>query len=966
MNERPANGGLSFVRVMLLCLGFFGFPLLLGLSQYHQILDEQERIELGRRETSLDKRLSQVTLGSHWDYFLDLVRSGATQVFSSENPLRDYVRMVRTYRRLFPGLVRFIFFRNGKLVPSFSDIAFPEPLASLFVQEQARCLRGDPGAFVRDIPLFRRFFGPLLWRGNTFDATDDFSNLSYQGPWIRGYFSALRGGISFIVLLRNDPRWPSLLQRAKARLEAAASREERIRLIDLRRGLAPQERGLGTGGNLGMILARAGDRPGTFLALEGRLWGQRVMPDGKRLLIGIGDGTDPAKTQIRRRMNGLAVVLLSVFSLWTWLWLQMASRSQLSITWKLGALFVFVVGLPLALLAISARGLLVERRQILETQTFLEQEKSLLEFDRRFLAAIGRLEVQVRRGLSARIDTGPAGKAKAREWVRRISRSSKPAIAELFDEKGKSHFHFFMKTDSLDDNFITILANATRNLINDLNGVDPGGADNLKDQFLSTTAEMFGVNIDLVFSLLAQNLGYLYEFDVGANQLKTILYPIRDASGRTRFIALLAWLADRIQLRYVERRLASFQAQLPGTGLLAYNQGKSQRVLAACDYFRIVEPWLLQVSNMPLALQIREERDGKTWLMTGLQGRQLNRFQLWAGTTDEKIRVKIRSIAWQYGGVTLAMMIIACTVGGFLVRRFLEPVRNLSAGVEALRNREFRHRIPVLDHDEMGRLSETFNGMLEGLEDLEVAGAVQESFFPSKPLVLNSWNAFGSCRPASRVGGDYFDFFPLDDRRIALMIGDVSGHGVSAALVVAMAKALVAHPANEFDPGQILTMMQGVFAETLNRKKMMTCFFAVFETDTGRLTAANAGQNYPYIVRGSALTGQSGKRCETIELCGNPLGVKIRRPITPQEFFLGPEDWLLLYTDGFVEALDRKGAPIGYERVEAALPEIGGNDARETEGKLRLWFERLAEPGPLADDISLVVLQRARQIDETG
>ncbi|MBI3037872.1 SpoIIE family protein phosphatase [bacterium] len=349
-------------------------------------------------------------------------------------------------------------------------------------------------------------------------------------------------------------------------------------------------------------------------------------------------------------------------------------------------------------------------------------------------------------------------------------------------------------------------------------------------------------------------------------------------------------------------------------------------------------------------LQTRFQNEIQTFYITGMKGNNLKKFLLFSFTPDTTIREEIYFDSLRLGLFFLVIMCISFAVGSLLLNQFLEPVRNLSLGMKALEQRCFDHKIPIINRDELGRLSDTFNQIMEGLADLEVARVVQDAFFPREILSANGWEVYGTCTPASRVGGDYFDYFLVDENKIAVIVGDVSGHGVSAALVVAMAKALIAHPANEFNPSKIFNMIDKIFSETLKRRKMMTCFFGIIDIIEGKFLASNAGHNYPFIL--------SGEKAEHISFPGFPLGVNSRRKYQVSEINLNENDCMIFYTDGFIEAFDRNGVSIGYPKVKNALPALLKNSAFETENALREWHRSIARPGPLDDDITLVVVQK--------
>ena len=303
----------------------------------------------------------------------------------------------------------------------------------------------------------------------------------------------------------------------------------------------------------------------------------------------------------------------------------------------------------------------------------------------------------------------------------------------------------------------------------------------------------------------------------------------------------------------------------------------------------------------------------------------------------------------QFATTGLTIFLISITVGYLVSRTFLKPVGELADGITAIQKRNFRHKVMVIDEDELGVLSSAFNEMLEGLSDLEIAKTIQETLFPQEPLEAGHWEVYGSCVPASQVGGDYFDYFRAGENRIVIVIGDVAGHGVSAALIMAMAKAVIAHPGNELSPVRLLENLHAVLLPVMKRRKVMTCFVGILDTESNRFSGTNAGHSFPLLAR--------GKKAEFLELRGKPLGTKLFCPSAQTSIEIEKDDCLILYTDGLVEAKNSSGEMIGYENFRAALPELIENCAVETEARIRRWHADFSPLKVPEDDISLVVVQ---------
>lgn len=185
--------------------------------------------------------------------------------------------------------------------------------------------------------------------------------------------------------------------------------------------------------------------------------------------------------------------------------------------------------------------------------------------------------------------------------------------------------------------------------------------------------------------------------------------------------------------------------------------------------------------------------------------------------------------------------------------------------------------------------------------ELEIARELQVNLLPAGPPAVPELDIAGRSEPASEVGGDYFDYLPLSGGRLAVVVGDVAGHGMPAGLLMAMAKsAIYTQIQIDGDPSQLM----GRLSETLLRlsadNQFMTLVFAEIDVAAGRLRYSNAGHHYPLHYRSATGT------IEQLESTGLPLGM-LPRPAGPFRVrALGPGDILVFYSDGVVEA-----APLG-------------------------------------------------------
>jgi serine phosphatase RsbU (regulator of sigma subunit) len=196
--------------------------------------------------------------------------------------------------------------------------------------------------------------------------------------------------------------------------------------------------------------------------------------------------------------------------------------------------------------------------------------------------------------------------------------------------------------------------------------------------------------------------------------------------------------------------------------------------------------------------------------------------------------------------------------------------------------------------------------------ELQTARRVQERMLPKALPPVEGWGLTACWHPARTVGGDFYDCFPIDDDHLALIIGDVTGKGIPAALVMATTCSLVRFVGEQLQtPGAMLARINDRMAEDIPEKMFVTCLIAVLQPSTGRVRFANAGHNLP-LVRGT-----QGVR--TLQARGMPLGLMRGMHYEENEEIIAPGELLLLYSDGIVEARNQRRELFGDRRLAALL-----------------------------------------------
>ena len=241
-------------------------------------------------------------------------------------------------------------------------------------------------------------------------------------------------------------------------------------------------------------------------------------------------------------------------------------------------------------------------------------------------------------------------------------------------------------------------------------------------------------------------------------------------------------------------------------------------------------------------------------------------------------------------------------------------------------------------------------------QELRVARIIQEASLPKEVPQLEGWEITPLYRPAREVGGDFYDFFELEDGRVGVVVGDATGKGVPAALVVTATYSMlraVAQALRSFSPGEVLAQVNETLLARIPLNMFVTCFYAILEPKSGHLLYANAGHTLPCRKR------RNDDQADELSARGMPLGLMSGMTYEEKETILVPGDVVLFCSDGLVEAHDPKGEMFGSPRLRGFLSERS-DTGRGLSAALMQELESFTGEGwEQEDDITLLTLRRS-------
>ena len=328
--------------------------------------------------------------------------------------------------------------------------------------------------------------------------------------------------------------------------------------------------------------------------------------------------------------------------------------------------------------------------------------------------------------------------------------------------------------------------------------------------------------------------------------------------------------------------------------------------------------------------------------------------------------------------VSLMVLTIGIVLAALQGVQLAKPIKALTHQARRIAGGDLKARVPEDRRDELGVLARTFNQMADEIrrllveqaqkasleKEMSLARQVQQAMLP--PQTLDHHGALkvvGYCQPASSCGGDWWTYRKLSNGRMLLVVGDATGHGIHSAMIAATARgaveALSGIDERLLTPEQVLRAIDSAIRQVGDHNVLMTAFAAVFDSANGILHYANAGQNFPYVIK----LGQTRllEDASIIAASGNPLGdrniaVEIRRG----SLQLRPGDLFVCFTDGVVERANPAGKLFGDRRLRNTLT---GQSLQDSDSLIALrdrlvtTLDTYGEGSAADDDVTFVLCQ---------
>ncbi|MBF0409803.1 MAG: SpoIIE family protein phosphatase [Candidatus Riflebacteria bacterium] len=613
----------------------------------------------------------------------------------------------------------------------------------------------------------------------------------------------------------------------------------------------------------------------------------------------------------------------------------------LSIRQKLLILLSFAAGLPLLILMVVGQEYLWEKDRSLREETFSKMENNLRGIDNKFMLYLRNLSEIVNR--IVKNSGNPDGT---------FNRESFSQIYGYYDKKYQIPTPMILSRDgTLIHSRVAekekILQQLGEKMLEKYN-LSRGISDTVPKKEKVRMDDLFSKDKSLndLYTYMLKRLGSIEKMNFfGKMDRLLLLNVISGADNGANFMFFFFWTPQKAAFDYIKK------VSTGGNLFSVFPNDSYFCFPASCE----VRPW---VNDFTKRVQIRDKFtseqlpvNGIDYLVAGIPAKELAKYILIQKIPASKIVGIIRKLRNNLILLGVFCLLFSLMSGGVIARQFLTPIQHLASGVAAVDKRNFEHRVPPLDNDELGKLSRTFNLMIVGLEEMSVAQNVQTNLFPSGILETPKWKVFGHSKSASEIGGDYLDYFSLSDGRVLVVVGDVSGHGVPAALIMAMAKATVNNEIlHNPAPSVVLQRLSELIFKTMHRKRFMTFFYLLTNAETGEITFSNAGHCQPVLLRKDGTWQEIG-------VAGFPLGVRKARAYKEENVTLEKGDRLYLFTDGFPETLSPSKDVLGYPELINWLTQTSNMGIEESCNCLFRKIGDFRGSFPQDDDNTMIVVE---------
>lgn len=653
---------------------------------------------------------------------------------------------------------------------------------------------------------------------------------------------------------------------------------------------------------------------------------------------------DPQKAVVEFMLRLIKWLLLAAFLIYC-LSLRTADF-VLSVRRKLLLLFLFANGLPLLILAATAYEFFDQKKNSLINAAHDQSVRIIKEFDNGYPAGREKMARRIS-GYIAEKNRQYGNQVWPAEEIEKLKQfvlTFNPGESYVFNLEGNQLMCGGSEALSTS---VKIIRDFFKGGLEFFNSSDVNFIGTKRTMLEKITEDAY------LYAGVLEHLGNISPQNFGSGLRWTYLELLGDRSRYDSWgILIIAWRSDDLQRAFLNEQLAVLNRKISPRQLLVMEKGSEVIFPAQTAGEQTIRKIMHRTKTRKLITDNSFMIGKNSFVATSLLGIELADAVIMSVYPGALITSEIEILHRRVLLAACLSLLMVLVIVKFFSGRLLLPINALSQGMRAITRRDFKYRIEFSSGDEFGELTAAFNQTIAGMHELAIGTAVQESLLPSGRERFGNISLFARSIFMSKMGGDYYDYFNIDEQRFGVFFGDVAGHGIPAALVMAMAKAVVASsPARNIGPAVLLQSANSLFLHLKARgwRRMMTALCLDVNQYTGEFRIANAGQCYPVIV------SSPDSPVSYVKAVGMPLGSASRKPYAEVSGKLEPGDTLILYTDGIIEATNSTGEVFDFARFEKLLLASWHSD-------LETWWEGIyrgysAWAAAQDDDITFLMLK---------
>ncbi|MBN1899310.1 MAG: SpoIIE family protein phosphatase [Spirochaetes bacterium] len=318
-----------------------------------------------------------------------------------------------------------------------------------------------------------------------------------------------------------------------------------------------------------------------------------------------------------------------------------------------------------------------------------------------------------------------------------------------------------------------------------------------------------------------------------------------------------------------------------------------------------------------------------------------------------------------FGSIVLGIL---CTY--LLVSVVVHPVHRLAEGASIIGQGDLDHKIEIKSKNEIGLLAWEFNKMTDDLKkaqknliekermekEIQIARNIQKSLLPKSVPRIKNYSFGALYRSAKEVSGDYYDFIRVDPEHLGIIVADVSGKGVPAAVIMAITRSIIrSYAPGHLSPYEVFTMVNYLVHQNIYKGMYVTAFYGILNINKNNLTFVKAGHNFLVVYRNKS------QKCEIVHTKGTALGLPVsdmfKKMLEEKTVDLNKGDIIFQYSDGISEAINEKGELYTNERLYENITKFAHLDAQGLVNKIDESVSEWIGNHPQSDDITMIAIK---------